>query len=936
MFLYSNVDTMLNKKNEITANIDQYHPDIIAFTEINAKNQKYVPLDSEYEILGYDMFLKREKGRGIALYLNKRLNAYECSDLNISLFEECLWCTFKDGDGFSVLVGCIYRSPNSSQDNNDQLFALLKTDTLQNYDRICIVGDFNFPNVRWDGTWTNEKDNQVIETIRDVFFVQKVINCTRHREGQKSTLDDWVLVNDDKLVTNIIHLAPFGKSDHDALLFSLDVSKQKNHNKDNYKFNLSKGNYIAFRNYFAEVDLDVGTDVDQAWLHIKDALLNGMYKFIPKIKSSNNMHSKPKWMTKTSMRAIKKKYMAYKRYSQSNRSTDYRDYIKARNMCNISIKKAKKSFEQLIANECKNNPKTFWKYVQEKTNSSQGVNTLKNVDGSFAVSDMDKAETLNNYFASVFTSEDVNNIPNLPCCSRSNGVSLNEILITPTAVERKLLELDSSKAQGPDGIPPRVLKELSKELALPLCNLFNQSLQTAKIPNDWKSAIVTSIFKKGSRLEPSNYRPVSLTCICCKVLESLIRDVIVKYFNDNNLITECQHGFRNKRSCVTQLLQVMEYLTRETDNANSIDIIYLDFRKAFDTVPHERLLHKLKSYGITGNTINWIRNFLTGRTQSVRVGDAVSSGALVLSGIPQGSILGPILFTIFINDLPGATLSTCKIFADDTKLYNKSDKHDILQRDLDSLLRWSEDWQLSFNIDKCKVLHVGKTNPKHKYNMTLDNVVYEITSCGEEKDLGVIFDNMLLFDSHIQSSINKANRMLGLIKRTFDFLDKEMFCKLYKALVRPHLEYANVIWCPFLKRQSISIEKVQRRATKLLKHLSDKTYSDRLKTLGLHSLKGRRIRGDLIQVYKIYHKLDDIQWSDFFSAPFYNSSRNSEGKIFPTHCCTKKRQFFFSNRVIKYWNKLPLTIKKSTNIIMFKNQLDMLPNYLKLFYGFDE
>ena len=523
----------------------------------------------------------------------------------------------------------------------------------------------------------------------------------------------------------------------------------------------------------------------------------------------------------------------------------------------------------------------------------------------------------------------------MPESTYSDGVTIADIRITPKAVEKKLKKLDGSKAQGPDGIPPRVLKELAVELAFPLSVLFNKSLETGLIPEEWKHANVTAIFKKGSRSQPGNYRPVSLTCICCKILESFVRDVIVDHLNDNNLYTQCQHGFRNKRSCNTQLLEVMEEITDLLDNGDTVDIVYLDFRKAFDSVPHERLLIKLRAYGIVNNVHNWVRNFLTNRYQRVRVGEIYSSGAKVLSGIPQGSILGPVLFTIFINDLPDCVESSCKVFADDTKIYNKTKNNRLLQNDLNKLQDWTNIWNLYFNTDKCKVMHVGKDNPYVTYTMEKKNTSSPVTVCEFEKDLGVTFDKDFAFDRHIQNCTNKANQVIGLIKRTFVNIDRDIFIKLYKALVRPHLEYGNIIWSPKFKYQSVAIEKVQRRATKLVKACKSMDYYHRLKYLNLFSLKGRRLRGDLIETYKIYNNYVDLSWNKFFSTPQYDLTRNATGKVFVKRCHTVMRKNCYSNRITNHWNELPTDIKCAQSTNMFKNRLDALPKFLDIFRSYD-
>jgi hypothetical protein len=592
------------------------------------------------------------------LYIDKRLNARECDELNNTSFQESIWCTFETRNEGQVLVGCVYRSPNTSTEENDGiLFQLLKSNAVSRYDKICILGDFNYPTVRWDGVWTGEKSDKIIKQIQDAYLMQMVENHTRRRLGQNPTLDDWILVNDVKLISNIRHLDPIGKSDHDVLSFQLYVGDQQRNDEGKLVFNYSKGDYSRLRDIIKTHDWSTAAalDVEESWCHMKSVLQSAMEKCIPKVKSGNSKKIKPVWMNNKALRTVKKKHKMFQRYLRTKSGRDYNRYIEVRNNCSKLLKKTRKNYEKHVANESKVNPKKFWKYVQEKLKVNTGIGTLKKKDGSLATDDASKADVLNEFFSSVFTHEDVTNVPKFEEGSYSKGVFLSEVRVTPSAVKRKLSELNPNKAQGPDGIPPRVLKEVSEELSVPLCCLFNKSLETGILPNDWKTAVVTALFKKGSKQDAGNYRPVSLTCIVCKVLESVVRDAIVNHFTENNLYTDCQHGFRRKRSCVTQLLQVMEDFTSLVDQGEDFDIVYCDFKKAFDSVPHERLLVKLSAYGICGNILMWIRGFLSGRTQRVRVGSSKSSNGSVLSGIPQGSILGPILFTVFINYLPVLT-----------------------------------------------------------------------------------------------------------------------------------------------------------------------------------------------------------------------------------------------------------------------------------------
>ena len=552
-------------------------------------------------------------------------------------------------------------------------------------------------------------------------------------------------------------------------------------------------------------------------------------------------------------------------------------------------------------------------------------------NGETAVSNVDKAEVFNAYFGSVFTHEDSTNVPEFR--DRTQNVFISDIEITEEIVLEKLLNLNPTKSMGPDGLHPHFLKKLATEISYPLTIIFNSSLSTSIIPDDWKIANLTAIFKKGNKCETSNYRPVSLTCILCKVFEKIIKESLVSFLESENLFNDCQHGFRQHRSCITQFLYAMDDFTSIIDRGASIDVIYLDFQKAFDSVPHERLFVKLNGYGIKGNVYNWIKSFLTGRRQRVAINDEYSSLINVDSGVPQGSVLGPLLFILFINDLPDIVQSFCRIFADDTKLYAPSSNHMLIQNDLLSLKHWSQKWQLNFNESKCKVLHIGKHNPYHTYHFDIPGNT-PLTTTNFEKDLGVIFDNHLHFDIHIDSSINRANRLLGVIRRTFTFLDKYSFLTIYKSLVRPILEYGNCIWSPIFKRQSIKIENVQRRATRLLPELLDMSYDERLKQLDLSSLKYRRKRGDLIQLYKLVHKIDNIDSLKFFSYSKTINTRGDRYKIFIDRCITNLRLNSFIRRTVGDWNNLCFATKDADNLNCFKNYVDK--ELSKIRFLFDE
>ena len=511
----------------------------------------------------------------------------------------------------------------------------------------------------------------------------------------------------------------------------------------------------------------------------------------------------------------------------------------------------------------------------------------------------------------------------------------------------------------------------------------NKSLTTGEVPTDWKKAQITAIFKKGDRKKAHNYRPVSLTSITCKVLESILRDQVMEHLTKNDLLSNQQFGFIKGRSAVLQLLKVLDEWSQTLDQGESIDCIYMDFQKAFDTVPHRRLITKLKGYNIHENTLNWIKNFLTDRKQQVKIGSATSEWSEVLSGIPQGSVIGPLLFIVYINDMPENIANPTFMFADDTKLYSKrtnaakqtarlrQDKlrayrcamktksigkhqeyrktrkiwkeavreakrqelteHNELQHDMNLLLQWSDNWLLKFNAEKCKLLHVGK---KEDSPYSMDGTTLETVH--EEKDVGVVMENDLSFKTHINTKINKANSVMGVIRRSFSHLDSSIFKMLFKALVRPHLEYAAPVWNPHLKFLSDQIESVQRRATKYIPGFKKKSYAERLTDLQLPCLAYRRLRGDLIEVYKITTEVYDCKVSGGILKQCSKEDRRTRGHDKKLSICYSRlniRRNFFSNRVAPLWNSLPQGVVDAPSLNSFKNRLDK--HFGALAYDYD-
>ena len=361
-----------------------------------------------------------------------------------------------------------------------------------------------------------------------------------------------------------------------------------------------------------------------------------------------------------------------------------------------------------------------------------------------------------------------------------------------------------------------------------------------------------------------------------------------------------QHGFISGKSCLSNLLETVELILHYLDNGNEVDLIYF-VRHSTQYHMHSRLLIKLQSFGITGNTLAIIENFLTNRWMAVRVGDSMARWRSVLSEVPQGSVIGPLLFALFINDLPESVKSAVKLFADDVKLIGDANDLAGIQDDLDSISTWKNDWCMEFNSEKCTVMHIGKNDTSQRYHLEEN----ELVIVGTEKDLGVTFSESFDWSEHIEQSIGKANKTQAWILRNILSRDADVLLPLYKSTIRPHLKYCVQVWAPRTRygnwKVIMELENCQRKLTiKSIRGLEDLSYRDRLIKLGLTTVLERRARGDLIEIFKIE--------SGFVAYGQHMFRKGSTGRQFLLTPATSSQSYQdqFKCRSTMYWNRLPL------------------------------
>ena len=514
----------------------------------------------------------------------------------------------------------------------------------------------------------------------------------------------------------------------------------------------------------------------------------------------------------------------------------------------VLMNEAKSSYEsKLILSYAHSHSYKIFQYISSiKDKCQSNFPTVMTHNNLSASSDLDKAKLFNKYFYSVFTKDD--SPPNIHDTPMPTHV-LQDIEISHAEVFAILSSLDITKSAGLDDINPKILNFCAQSLLQPVCHLFNISISTSKLPIQWRSHRITPIHKSGDKSLISNYRPISLLCVLSKVLEKVMYNRIITYLE--NSFTAQQFGFLPRRSALQQLLLFTRSLLESKTKHEGVDIIYMDFKKAFDSVSHSRLLTKLKSIGITGKLSLWLEAYLSDCYQCVQVGNSISEFCNVLSGVPQGSILGPLLFAIYINDLPeSANSSILYLFADDTKcLKSINSPEDVVkfQSDICNVSYWSSNWNLPFNDAKFVHMRFWESFHDNHSEYTINNKFIEQKSF--HKDLGITFTNDLNWAKHISTICAKAYQTLGLLRRTFKTNCVEAKKQLYISLVRSQVLYCSQLWRPQLLKDIQSLERIQRRATKFILNNYSLPYKLRLEQLHLLPLMYIYVRAQRFNVF---------------------------------------------------------------------------------------
>ena len=835
------------------------------------------------------------------------------------------------------LIGTFYRPPNSDGNVWNLIEQSIELTIDTRFSNILITGDFN------ENQLINY--NSKIKDILRLYNLHQLICDPTSISENSETLIDLLITNKLQNVVYYNVFEPFLDVNvryHKPIIALLKSTKPKNTTIKRKIWLYNQGNYDLYRQKLSEVNWDDLLNENDSVNIIADKTTDKMLEIgsltIPNRIITVRQNELP-WIINDIRRLMRKRDRIRRKLKSNNTAYNISKYKKIRNQVVNLLRNAKRKYHNDLCNKIKSNQfasKDWWKLIKQLSNKSRNNNNIQillSETGTTVTDNTEKANLLNRFFALQSTIDDSN--ASLPTANDDIPAQdvIDSIDITPEDVKDILKTLNTNKAIGDDLVSPRLLKEGCHELSVPLSKLFNLSLKTKTFPSKWKISNVVPIYKKSDPKKPENYRPISLLSVTSKVLEKCVYKYIHNFIVRNKLLSQHQSGFTRRDSTINQLLFITNEISKALDDGLEVRVVFFDISKAFDRVWHKGLLYKIEKLGIMGDWLNWIKSYLLDRKQKVINNGKESISLNINAGVPQGSILGPLFFLIFINDIVQEIGCSIKLFADDTSIYiiveDPNTGAQILNDNLNKVHTWSENWLVSFNPQKTESILISrKHNHINHPILSFNHVpVKEVTS---HKHLGIILNTMCQWGNQIDQLINKVTPKLNVLRSLKFDLDRKTLEIMYFSFVRPIMEYGDIIFdnCPLYYKERI--EKINVEAARIVTGATKLVSLQLLyKECGWDTLEKRREHHKLIQFYKMINGLTPEYLSNLIPQQHnqmhrYNTRQSDN--IINIQCKTTHHYQSFLPSAIRLWNALPIHVRESNSIQSFKNALSTLSN----------
>ena len=930
-FTHVNLNCLTNKIAFVQDLVVDFKIDLLGISETWLTSEIN---DATIDIAGYNL-IRNDSPTGIRKH---GVAAYIKSDMKYTLIPMISANTIGlHLIDFNVYCAVVYRPPSYTAHENSLLIQSL-TEFARDRE-VCVLGDFNLPSINWKENcptgYILPTDRQFLEFFAEAGLEQVVRDPTNFPSG--STID-LCLVSDEDRIGECEVLPPFPNCSHGIIKISYTFQQERSNlgmpSLAQIKKKLwSHANFKGMRSRLRGVDwreefFTLGVEQQyRRFLEITDALTSA---FVP-LKDAGPTQ-KPPWALNPPRSMRRARGAAWQEYKTSktrngrhhpDTAAAWLDFNDANEELRHFAINSQKAYEKKVAAQLDSKPKLFHSYIRYRKVGKPSIGPIRLLSGHLSDSPQQMASCFVESFSGVFaTTDPTNPLPHQACDS-----NFGRIRFTPQDVKEVLELLDVNTSTGHDEIHPRFLKVLAHELSVPLAIMFNQSIDEGRLPSEWLSSIVVPIFKKGERCNPLNYRPVSLTSVVCKAMERLIMRPINEYLSTNSLINANQFGFRSGHSTADQLLLTYNNISIFTDSGKTVDLVFFDFMKAFDKVIHNIVLDKLTFIGVSPELVGWIKCFLVERIMQVRISGVTSSSVPVTSGVPQGSVLGPLLFLIYVNHVVSQLTSEYMIFADDVKLYLAHESDQLasqasLQNDIDTLVETSASWGLHMNASKCVCIRFSSVSSNSVGQSPYNIGGNSINFVDSHSDLGVVIDKSQKYHNHIRKLARVCNGITTNMLASTLCREPEFLMNVYLSHVRPKLDYCSCLWNQGYVGDTRMLERVQRRWTREVRGLEDLPYSQRLKQLDLFSFQGRMLRSDMIMVWRIFHRKSAATPEVLFTMT--DSSRRGHNlRIFLPRFNTDLRKRSFAIRVIADWNGLSPNTVNAQSLTTFKRLLQV-------------